>query len=355
LNNTDFHEVTQALTRKLTPLLPDYLHSLYPKSTDKYTLAMSKLGLDIIMKSLEEVEKTDPLILPPITVSSWYTKHYLEGLHPNIAVIRHPDHLPDSKSLASSFLSSFKNLKLNAAALTKLPGDTLSAIYGVAEDSILFWAHHEKLCLVDGKIAFMGGLDLCYGRWDTNQHAIADAHPADIDEIVFPGQDYNNSRVMDFQDVSHWENNKLDRREFSRMGWSDVSLSLHGEVVEDLKEHFVQRWNFIFDEKMESRDDPKYNKLVHTSSPGGYVTKTGDAEEDENFAEEVKEKMKGKFGEIADKIGHHGHHWRGEVQASVAQPQVGSLNCQIVRSAARWSNGTPLEVKGNHTSLSVAC
>lgn len=26
---------------------------------------------------------------------------------------------------------------------------------------VLFWAHHEKLVVVDRKIGFMGGLDLC--------------------------------------------------------------------------------------------------------------------------------------------------------------------------------------------------
>lgn len=42
----------------------------------------------------------------------------------------------------------------------------------------------------------MGGLDLCYGRWDTTQHSIADTHPSDVREIVFPGQDYNNARIV---------------------------------------------------------------------------------------------------------------------------------------------------------------
>ena len=91
----------------------------------------------------------------------------------------------------------------------------------------------------------MGGLDLCYGRWDTNQHSIADAHPGNLNDIVFPGQDFNNARILDFADIPNWQNNKLDRKESSRMGWSDVSISLHGKVVEDLREHFVQRWNFI--------------------------------------------------------------------------------------------------------------
>jgi phospholipase D1/2 len=27
-----------------------------------------------------------------------------------------------------------------------------------------YWAHHEKLCVIDETIAFMGGLDACFGR-----------------------------------------------------------------------------------------------------------------------------------------------------------------------------------------------
>ena len=47
---------------------------------------------------------------------------------------------------------------------------------------------------------------------------------------------------MDFQDVVHWQNNKLDRTQNSRMGWTDLSICISGPVVHDLKDHFVQRW-----------------------------------------------------------------------------------------------------------------
>ena len=36
------------------------------------------------------------------------------------------------------------------------------------------WAHHEKLVIVDQKIAFVGGIDLCYGRWDNSKHKLTD-------------------------------------------------------------------------------------------------------------------------------------------------------------------------------------
>jgi len=31
--------------------------------------------------------------------------------------------------------------------------------------------HHQKMVIVDGQVAFLGGLDLCDARWDTRQHA----------------------------------------------------------------------------------------------------------------------------------------------------------------------------------------
>ena len=265
-----YKEVTQALTRKyLSPTLPKYLHSFLPRQTDVVTSTLSALGLAATFVSLEHMEAESPLIMPPLTVSSSHTKHALEDLHPNISVFRHPDHLPDAQTLQSSFLSSLQNFKLNAATASKLPGDALKAIYGVNDDVILYWAHHEKLCVVDGQIAFMGGLDLCYGRWDTNQHPIADAHPGNLDDIIYPGQDYNNARIMDFQDVAHWQNNKLDRKENSRIGWSDISVSLRGPVVEDLRAHFVERWNFIYNEKYDVRGDIRYSRLTFRENMAG--------------------------------------------------------------------------------------
>ncbi|OCT44731.1 hypothetical protein CLCR_05364 [Cladophialophora carrionii] len=209
-----------------------------------------------------------------LTLSSAHTKHELEKLHPNIAVFRHPDHLPDAQTAQSSLISSFQSLKLDAAAVSKLGHDALKGIYGVTDDIILYWAHHEKLCLIDDKIAFMGGLDLCFGRWDTNQHSIADAHPSDLNQIIFPGQDMNNARWADFNDVANPFQNKLDRTKSSRMGWSDIAICVQGTVVQDLRHHFVDRWNFIYDEKYNVRKDQRYYRLLddlpHTASGPGH-------------------------------------------------------------------------------------
>ncbi|RDW79250.1 putative phospholipase D (PLD) [Aspergillus mulundensis] len=227
---------------------------------DRLLQAAAQRGVKVNIIVYKEVTQA-------LTLSSAHTKHHLEALHPNIAVFRHPDHLPDGQGLAASISSSLQNLSLDALKLGKMSVDAMKGIYGIHEGTILYWAHHEKLCIVDGTVAFMGGLDMCYGRWDTHQHALADIHdnPADI---VFPGQDYNNARVLDFTDVAHPDQNKLDRTQTSRMGWSDVAVSFHGPAVEDIRRMFVERWNFLYDIKYQSRNDSRFSKLAIYGHPG---------------------------------------------------------------------------------------
>ncbi|OTA00445.1 phospholipase [Trichoderma parareesei] len=208
-----------------------------PSRNEQYRLdvmlqAAAERGVKVHIIVYKEVEAA-------LTLNSAHTKHALEKLHPNISVFRHPDHAPAGYDIASEIGNSFKNLtNFDLATVSK---DTLKAIYGAADDVVLYWAHHEKLLVVDRNLVFMGGLDMCFGRWDTNSHPIADAHPGNVDNTIFPGQDYNNARIFDFADVGNWEQNQLDRTKSSRMGWSDVALSMNGPIVSDLVTHFVDR------------------------------------------------------------------------------------------------------------------
>lgn len=65
---------------------------------------------------------------------------------------------------------------------------------------------------------------MCFGRWDTHTHPLADVHPTHWSKTLFPGQDYNNARIMDFQNVGDFASNALDILDFARMPWHDVSL-----------------------------------------------------------------------------------------------------------------------------------
>jgi phospholipase D1/2 len=245
--------------------------------------------------------------------------------------------------------------------LTKLPEDGLKALYGVNDDIILYWAHHEKLCLIDGKMAFMGGLDLCFGRWDTNSHPIADAHPTDINQILFPGQDYNNARIYDFEDVSNYDRNKLKRTESSRMGWSDLSICIQGPMIEDLRAHFVQRWNFIYWEKYDVQKDARYHALSLTESdvPDNYYHADGKAVkraretdgEDEDREADIHHHihLPGGAGSIFDSVREALPEGLGGTRAIDldAANHPGGMSVQLVRSCTRWSNGVHTEVDSN--------
>lgn len=90
----------------------------------------------------------------------WEVKHFYDlgsdhvvkllGQHKNIEVHRHPD-------LITGLSEAFR------------------------------WSHHEKMVIVDRTVAFIGGIDLCYGRWDTRNHDLMDNYP------VHPAVDENES------------------------------------------------------------------------------------------------------------------------------------------------------------------
>lgn len=149
------------------------------------------------------------------TDSSW-TKHSLLSLHNNIHVIRSPN-------------------------------QWLQNTY--------FWAHHEKLAMVDNIIAFIGGIDLCYGRYDTPEHALRD-ESMDIPKQNFPGKDYSNARHNDFFELEKPFESMHDRETIPRMPWHDVHMMTVGEVARDLSRHFVQRWNYLLRQKRPSRPTP---------------------------------------------------------------------------------------------------
>jgi phospholipase D1/2 len=39
-------------------------------------------------------------------------------------------------------------------------------------ESSLLYTHHEKTVVIDQRLAFIGGIDLCWGRWDTDDYRL---------------------------------------------------------------------------------------------------------------------------------------------------------------------------------------
>ncbi|KAF2020230.1 phospholipase D [Aaosphaeria arxii CBS 175.79] len=162
-----------------------------------------------------------------IPIDSEYSKYSLLDLHPNVFVQRSPNQI---------------------------------------RQNTFFWAHHEKICIVDHTIAFCGGVDLCFGRWDTPQHAVVDDKltgfelddtPKDADHCqLWPGKDYSNPRVQDFYSLDKPYEEMYDRSKVPRMPWHDIGMQIVGQPARDLTRHFVQRWNYLLRQRKPSRPTP---------------------------------------------------------------------------------------------------
>ena len=170
----------------------------------------------------------------------WETKPFLDlgsdhavkmlGEHRNIEIRRHPD-----------------------------------ALSGIQHPGTLFrWSHHEKMVIVDRSIAFVGGIDLCYGRWDTRYHELMDnfdIHPAVDQSHAFKsklersierkyarwiGKDYRNTfhnkESQTTWDKTYEDYEGVERNEIPRTPWHDVSCAFKGEAVQDAVRHFIDRY-----------------------------------------------------------------------------------------------------------------
>uniref|UniRef100_A0A8C3B0L7 Phospholipase n=1 Tax=Cyclopterus lumpus TaxID=8103 RepID=A0A8C3B0L7_CYCLU len=260
-------------------------------------------GVRIFVMLYKEVELA-------LGINSGYSKRTLSHLHPNIKVMRHPDHV---------------------------------------SSSVYLWAHHEKIVVVDQSVAFVGGIDLAYGRWDDREHRLTDVgsvtrsvaleqagatstpsskgvasvdgvsesngrgtapgDPADLPKLkgigrsrkarfslyrhlhkhglqhadsvssvdrsgsvqslktgvgelqgntrFWHGKDYCNFVYKDWIQLEKPFDDFIDRYTTPRMPWHDIASAVHGRAARDVARHFIQRWNFTKIMK------PKYRSLSY--------------------------------------------------------------------------------------------
>uniref|UniRef100_A0AAY4ATG5 Phospholipase n=1 Tax=Denticeps clupeoides TaxID=299321 RepID=A0AAY4ATG5_9TELE len=227
-------------------------------------------GVRIFVMLYKEVELA-------LGINSEYSKRTLMHLHPNIKVMRHPDHV---------------------------------------SSSVYLWAHHEKIVVIDQSVAFVGGIDLAYGRWDDREHRLTDvgsvtrAVAMAMEEVrdnkschknshklkgvgrtrkghfslsrlhrhgirytdsvssldstdsgslqslqtgvgelmgntrFWHGKDYCNFVYKDWVQLEKPFDDFIDRYTTPRMPWHDIASVVHGKAARDVARHFIQRWNF---------------------------------------------------------------------------------------------------------------
>jgi phospholipase D1/2 len=104
------------------------------------------------------------------------------------------------------------------------------------------YSHHMKFVVVDRAVAFVGGIDLCLGRYDEPNHPLSDAN-----EETWIGSDYYNPDVAEVPGPKTAHGvylDHLDRSTTPRMPWHDVMVSVDGFAAEDVASTFVSLWNF---------------------------------------------------------------------------------------------------------------
>ena len=215
---------------------------------DRLLQKKAKEGVNVYIVIFKEVSMALP-------INSYHTKVSFRRLHPNIRIQRHPDHF----------------------------------------GGVLYWAHHEKVIVVDQQTAFVGGIDVCFGRYDTNSHALVDYSSVQDHSItIWAGMDYSNPRVRDFRNVDNFAVQLIDRRQVPRMPWHDVHCVMFGQIARDTARHFIQRWNFI-----------KQQKSMGKSTRVPFLLPKPDL----------------------------------TVQELARAKGAGSCRCQLLRSACEWSTG----------------
>ncbi|MFN1266815.1 phospholipase D-like domain-containing protein [Pseudomonas lundensis] len=140
-----------------------------------------------------------------------------------------------------------------------------------ADKATLFYSHHQKQVVIDQQVAFVGGLDLAYGRYDDDCFELR----ADADERQ--GMNRYNGCVPQLGHLG-WENLinpdeknfQVDAHQYQtpykpegpggvgkakpsaagvdasrqpRMPWQDMHLRIEGPAVSELTRNFVLRWN----------------------------------------------------------------------------------------------------------------
>lgn len=135
-------------------------------------------------------------VLGALGIDSGYTCEFLSGLHKRIEVIRHPN------------------------AVGHMP---------------LYWSHHEKIVVVDQRVAYVGGMDLAPGRYDTQEHVPFGADSEEAGDSESSRGDVLEDRG-DGCKQGPWE---------PRMPWHDVHCKIVGDSAFDVARHFIERWNFV--------------------------------------------------------------------------------------------------------------
>tara|TARA_R110002050_G_scaffold282049_1_gene429825 strand:- start:1994 stop:4417 length:2424 start_codon:yes stop_codon:yes gene_type:complete len=105
----------------------------------------------------------------------------------------------------------------------------------------VIWSHHQKFVVIDDQVAYVGGVDLCFNRYDDSKYDVAD-----LKNKKFPYRDYNNLNFPGCGETNGlWDREAagIERSRAPRMPWHDIHMVVEGQAAMDVSYNFIQRWN----------------------------------------------------------------------------------------------------------------
>ncbi|KAJ8423037.1 hypothetical protein Cgig2_002583 [Carnegiea gigantea] len=130
----------------------------------------------------------------------------------------------------------FQNTRVRCFKCPRKPDKGKSFIQGLTTETVL--THHQKVVVVDypnpdgagsekrGIVGFVGGIDLCDGRYDTQEHSLfrtlGTMHKDDFHQPNFPGSSI--------------------KKGGPREPWHDIHCRVEGPAAWDVLYNFEQRW-----------------------------------------------------------------------------------------------------------------
>lgn len=134
--------------------------------------------------------------------------------------------------------------------------------------SYLFFSHHQKCVIVDRKIAFVGGIDLAYGRYSNGYNLNPTADNRQVlnryNPCVALMGDSKKEITLSFSPTKTIHSPRIFKKNLQQeifvkkylqpaavtladnqplMPWQDIHVKIEGKAVSDLVLNFVLRWN----------------------------------------------------------------------------------------------------------------
>eukprot|EP01080_Neovahlkampfia_damariscottae_P002671 gene2671-3867_t len=106
---------------------------------------------------------------------------------------------------------------------------------------LTIYSHHQKTCVIDQTVAFVGGIDIGYNRFEDFKFSIVDEEK----DQIYPGRMYVNPMIeKKNKNVGDPLKDVWNRKKVPRMPWMDYQTKVIGESARDIARNFIQRWTF---------------------------------------------------------------------------------------------------------------